>query len=52
MRQAEGGAEVFAQVEPVLFGDGMKTSTTLGSNWVPEQRRISSRAWDMGRALR
>ena len=29
-----------------------KTSTTLGSNWVPEQRRISSTAWGMGRALR
>src|ERR1017187_2992942 len=29
-----------------------KTSTTLGSNWVPEQRRISSRAASKLLALR
>ena len=29
-----------------------KTSTTAGSNWVPEQRRISSRAESKPRALR
>src|SRR6266581_6160317 len=30
----------------------INTSTTAGSNWLPEQRRISSRAWDIGKALR
>src|SRR5580704_16029921 len=28
-------------------GMDINTSTTRGSNWLPEQRRISSRAWDM-----
>src|SRR6266852_1284411 len=33
-------------------GMDMKTSTTLGSNCVPEQRLISPLAWESGRALR
>src|SRR5712664_2542163 len=35
-----------------LSGMVKKTSTTFGSNWLPEQRLISSRAWDIGKALR
>src|ERR1700687_84477 len=33
-------------------GMDMKTSTTLGSNWVPEQRLISPLACERGKALR
>src|SRR5215467_9112307 len=50
--EAEGGAEAFAKIEPVLLGNGQEDIDHGGSNCVPEQWRISARASDLRNALR